>query len=168
MHRYRMWKITVITPAGHLRLAVGRAGVRPSSRAPPRSRIRVIVFLRISIAHPIPKGVIHSFFHSFMMTPPPIKNIVGDKDGQLNAKLRSLAMTNPELYELVVAVASEGQMHLFQDWIAPTKDVLPPSDINEFAHHIMEVDQACPDGLVGYIKNAKKLLKGKSITPLEN
>jgi len=103
-----------------------------------------------------------------MMTPPPIKNIVGDKDGQLNAKLRSLAMTNPELYELVVAVASEGQMHLFQDWIAPTKDVLPPSDINEFAHHIMEVDQACPDGLVGYIKNAKKLLKGKSITPLEN
>ena len=93
---------------------------------------------------------------------PIIKNIVGDKDGQLNAKLRSLAKTNPELYELVVNVASEGQMHLFQDWTTTTKtrDV-PPSDINEFAQHLMEVDQACPDGLVGYIKNAQKLLKGK-------
>ena len=101
------------------------------------------------------------------MTTPPIKNIVGDKDGQLNAKLRSVATTNPELYELVVDIASEGQMHLFQEWITTTKDASPPSDIHEFAQHLMEVDQACPDGLVGYIKNAKKLLKGTSITILE-
>jgi hypothetical protein len=86
-----------------------------------------------------------------------IKNIVGDKDGQLNAKLRSLAKNKPEIYELIVDVASEGQMHLFEDWT--NREVLP-SEINDFAEHLMAVDKACPDGLVGYIKHAKKLLKG--------
>jgi hypothetical protein len=86
-----------------------------------------------------------------------IKNIVGDKDGQLNARLRTLSKTKPEQYDLIVNLASEGQMHLFDDW---TQRDVPPEEVEEFAEHLMAVDKACPDGLMGYISTAKKLLKG--------
>lgn len=87
-----------------------------------------------------------------------LKNIVGDTEGQLNAKLQGLAKSKPELYELIVDVASQGQMHLFDDWM---KRDVPPSEITALARHLASVDEACPEGLVAYIKQAQKLLKGK-------
>jgi len=86
-----------------------------------------------------------------------IRSIEGDTEGQLNAKLRPLSKTNPDYYNFVVDLASDGQIHIFEHLMESN---ILPGDIEAYIEYLLTVDKACPDGLQGYIHNARKLLKG--------